>query len=124
MQAPPPLSTSLTVAYHDACHLLHAQAIAAAPRQLLRAIPNLTVVDIEESEICCGSAGTYNIERPALAATLGERKARHILATRADAVATGNIGCLVQIRNHLQRLETPLPVFHTIELIDRAYAGA
>ena len=109
------------MAYHDACHLAHAQGITAAPRRLLRAIPNLTLVEIEEGDLCCGSAGTYNIEQPALAAVLGERKTQRILATGAGAVVMGNIGCMVQIRTHLGRLRSSLAVLHTMEILDRAY---
>jgi glycolate oxidase iron-sulfur subunit len=118
---PPPLAAPLTVAYHDPCHLSHAQGITAAPRRLLGAVGNLSLVEAAEGDICCGSAGTYNIEQPALAAALGERKARHLLATGAQAVVTGNIGCIVQIRAHLDRLARPLPVLHTMEILDRAY---
>ena len=118
---PPPLAASLKVAYHDACHLAHAQAVTAEPRQLLRAIPNLTLLEIPEGEICCGSAGTYNIEQPDIAARLGQRKAVNILQTGADAVAAGNIGCLVQIKTHLQRNGRPLPLYHTMQLLDMAY---
>ncbi|MGQ0603675.1 MAG: (Fe-S)-binding protein, partial [Anaerolineales bacterium] len=129
-QSPPALSGplgiagQLTVAYHDACHLAHAQGVTSAPRRLLSHIPNLTLADIPEGEMCCGSAGTYNLEQPALAATFGERKARNILSTQAHMVVTGNIGCLIQIRTHLQRQGRPLPMYHTIELLDRAYRGA
>jgi len=122
-QDPPALGAPLLAAYHDACHLAHAQGITAAPRRLLTQIPNLTLADIPEAEMCCGSAGTYNLEQPALAATFGERKARHIASTGAQIVATGNIGCLIQIRTHLQRLGRALPVRHTFELLERAYRG-
>jgi glycolate oxidase iron-sulfur subunit len=121
--APPPLPEPLTVAYHDACHLAHAQAVTAQPRQLLRAIPNLTLVEIPEGELCCGSAGTYNIEQPEIAARLGQRKAANILKTAADAVVAGNIGCLVQIKTHLQRQGKPLPIYHTMQVLDLAYGG-
>lgn len=113
--------TPLKLAYHDACHLAHAQGITTAPRRLLEKIPNLTLVPIPEGELCCGSAGTYNIEQPEIAAQLGERKARHILSTGAQAAASGNIGCLVQIRHHLARLGGAVPVWHTMEVLDRAY---
>jgi glycolate oxidase iron-sulfur subunit len=116
-----PLPQPLTVAYHDACHLAHAQGIWGAPRRLLGAIPNLTVAEISEGDICCGSAGTYNIEQPDIAAQLGERKARNILKTEADAVCTGNIGCLVQIRTHLTKAGKPLPIWHTLEVLAQAY---
>ncbi len=118
---PKPLPAALTVAYHDACHLAHAQGITSAPRRLLSAIPNLTLTEIPEGDICCGSAGTYNIEHPAIANELGERKATNILKTPAQAVATGNIGCLIQIRNKLRAAGKPLPVEHTMELLARGY---
>jgi glycolate oxidase iron-sulfur subunit len=113
----------LKLAYHDACHLAHAQGITTAPRRLLEKIPNLTIVPIPEGELCCGSAGTYIIEQPEIAAQLGERKASHILSTGAQAVASGNIGCLVQIRSHLARLGGSVPVWHTMEVLERAYQG-
>lgn len=120
----PPASEPIKVAYHDACHLAHAQRVVDAPRRLLRAIPNLTLLDIPESELCCGSAGTYNIEQPQLADQLGQRKAQNILNTGAELVVMGNIGCMVQIRTHQQKLGRPLPVLHTMEVLDRAYRNA
>jgi glycolate oxidase iron-sulfur subunit len=122
-ETPAPLSTPLTMAYHDACHLAHAQGVSAAPRRLLLSIPNLTLAEVPEGELCCGSAGTYNLEQPETAARLGERKARHLLSTGAAAVVTGNIGCMIQIRTHLQALGRPLPIHHTLEVLDRAYRG-
>lgn len=119
--APPALPSPMTIAYHDACHLAHAQRVTSAPRALLSAIDNVTLVEIEECDVCCGSAGTYNIEQPELAARFGQRKARHVLATGAHAVVMGNIGCMVQLRTHLARLGSPLPVLHTVEVLDRAY---
>ncbi len=121
--APPALPQPLKVAYHDACHLAHAQAVTAQPRQLLRAIPNLILLEIPEGELCCGSAGTYNIEQPEIAARLGQRKAANIVKTGADAVAAGNIGCLVQIKTYLHRNGQPLPIYHTMQLLDLAYGG-
>lgn len=121
--APPPLPEPLKLAYHDACHLAHAQGVTAQPRQLLGAISNLALVEIPEGELCCGSAGTYNIEQPAIAARLGRRKAANILKTGAGAVAAGNIGCLVQIKTHLQREGKPLPIYHTMQVLDMAYRG-
>jgi glycolate oxidase iron-sulfur subunit len=120
---PPALARPLRIAYHDACHLAHAQGVTAEPRQLLRAIPGLTLVEINEGEICCGSAGTYNIEQPEIAGRLGARKAANILRTDADAVLAGNIGCMVQIRTHLQAQGRALPVYHTMQLLDMAYSG-
>ena len=118
---PKPLPQPLRVAYHDACHLAHAQGIVGAPRRLLQAIPNLTLLEIPEGEICCGSAGTYNIEQPDTANILGERKARNVLKMQADAVATGNIGCLVQLKTNLAKQGRPLPVLHSMELLARCY---
>jgi glycolate oxidase iron-sulfur subunit len=117
---PKPLPQPIKLAYHDACHLAHAQGVWGAPRRLLSAIPNLTLIEIPEGEICCGSAGTYNIEQPDIANELGERKARSILTTEAEAVATGNIGCLVQIRTHLKSAGKPMPVVHTMEVLEKA----
>lgn len=119
----PSLERELTIAYHDACHLGHAQKIRDAPRSLLAAIPGVTVVTPAEWELCCGSAGTYNIERPLIASDLGERKARNLLAAGAQLIAAGNIGCLTQIIVHLQQLGHQVPVMHTVEVLDAAYAG-
>lgn len=119
--APPPLARPLRVAYHDSCHLLHAQKVRTQPRQLLRMIPGLTLLEVPDGEICCGSAGTYNLQQPAIADELGRRKAAAILSTGAEAVVTGNIGCLTQIQVHLRRQNQPLPVYHTVELLDAAY---
>ncbi len=120
--SPPPLPKPLKVAYHDACHLAHAQGVSQPPRNLLRSISNVTLLEIPEGELCCGSAGTYNIEQPEIAARLGERKAANILRTRADAVAAGNIGCLVQIATHLKTAGQALAIYHTMQLLDMAYA--
>jgi glycolate oxidase iron-sulfur subunit len=121
IQAPPSPPKPIRLAYHDACHLAHAQGVIEAPRQLLRHIPNVTLLEIPSSEICCGSAGTYNIEQPEVAHKLGQRKAENILSTGCDAIAAGNIGCIVQIGLHLRQLNRPLPIYHTLELLDRAY---
>ena len=123
LTAPPPLPEPLQIAYHDACHLAHAQGVTTAPRRLLSGIPNLSLVNFPEADLCCGSAGTYNLEQPSTAHVLGERKARNILSSEATIVATGNIGCLVQLRNHLAAQGQPLPVLHTLEVLDRAYRG-
>jgi glycolate oxidase iron-sulfur subunit len=121
---PPALPQPLKAAYHEACHLANAQGISAGPRRLLASIPNLTLLEIAEGEMCCGSAGTYNLEQPELAAIFGERKARNILSTGADAVVTGNIGCLIQIQLYLQKLGQPLPLYHTMEVLDQAYQAS
>lgn len=123
IDAPPPLAQPLTAAYHDACHLAHAQRITAPPRRLLAQIANLRIVEIADGELCCGSAGTYNLEQPDVARALGEMKARTILATGAQAVIMGNIGCMNQIDKHLDLLGRPLPLWHTIEVLDWAYSG-
>ncbi|HEX3804329.1 MAG TPA: glycolate oxidase subunit GlcF [Solirubrobacteraceae bacterium] len=120
----PPLRGEMTIGYHDACHLAHAQKVRDAPRLLLGAIPGLKVVTPAEWELCCGSAGTYNIERPEIASRLGKRKAQALIATGAQLIAAGNIGCLTQIGTHLQKLGHELPVMHTVEVLDRAYTGA
>ncbi|MPY90671.1 MAG: 4Fe-4S dicluster domain-containing protein [Luteitalea sp.] len=117
----PPLSASLRVAYHGACHLVHAQGVSSAPRALLGRIPNLTLVEIAEPGICCGSAGTYNIDQPEIARELGQRKAQAALASNAEAIVTGNIGCIMQLRTHLATLGARVPVFHTIEILDQAW---
>jgi glycolate oxidase iron-sulfur subunit len=119
---PPALAGSLRIGYHDACHLKHAQGVHQAPRALLALIPGVETVTPNESELCCGSAGTYNIERPAIANDLGRRKAANLLATRAQLIATGNIGCATHLRVHLRRLSNELPVLHTVQILDRAYA--
>ena len=118
IESPPALPAPMTIAYHDACHLAHAQGVTDAPRRLLATVPNLTLVPIPEGEICCGSAGSYNIEQPEIAAQLGQRKAEAILSTGAQAVVTGNIGCMTQIDSHLRQLGKPLPIFHTVELLN------
>ncbi len=111
------------VAYHDACHLAHAQGVRAAPRALLAAIPGVDVVTAAESEICCGSAGIYNIVQPEPAAALGARKARHLSALAPDVVATGNPGCTVQIAAAGRSAGSPWPVVHPIEIIDASIRG-
>ncbi len=121
LRTPLPLPQPIRLAYHDACHLLHAQGIREAPRRLLASIAGVTVVEINEGDLCCGSAGTYNLDQPAIAEALGTRKVQNILQAEADAVVTGNIGCLTQIRAHLTAQGRPLPVYHTVEVLDQAY---
>lgn len=121
----PPSSPSqprpLRVVYHDACHLAHAQGERAAPRRLLALAPGVTLVEPRDWEICCGSAGIYNLEEPELAARLGRRKAEALLEGEPDVVATGNIGCLTQIESHLRRLDAEVPVRHTMEILASAH---
>ena len=123
MPDPPALAKPWKVAYQDACHLVHGQRVKAAPRALLQRIPNLTIAEIADGGYCCGSAGTYNIDQPEIARQLGERKAAAIRSTGADAVASGNIGCLTQIRTHLREGGAEIPVLHTVEILDRAFGG-
>jgi glycolate oxidase iron-sulfur subunit len=113
----------LRVAYHDACHLAHAQGVRRPPRALLRAIPELELVEIAEGEICCGSAGVYNLLEPEPATALGDRKARNVLATQPDVLAAANPGCLLHISAALRRLGHPLPTLHPIELVDASIQG-
>ena len=124
LQPPAGLSQPLKVVYQDACHLLHAQGIRAAPRHILNAIPHLTLLELHDDGLCCGSAGTYNLEQPEIAAQLGERKVEQILQTGADVVVSGNIGCLTQIQTHLKQKNKQLKALHTIQLLDRAYQNA
>ncbi len=109
------------IAYHDACHLANAQNVRREPRDLLKAIPGVELVEISDPHLCCGSAGSYNMDQPQIAASLGEKKARAVLAAKADLLATGNIGCLTQLRVHLAKLGSPLPLRHTIQILRDAY---
>ena len=111
------------VAYHDACHLAHAQSVRRQPRALLAGIPGLDVAEPLEWEVCCGSAGIYNLTQPEPAAELGRRKAANLLATGADAIAAGNPGCILQITAHLDAAGRPLPVYHPLELLDASIQG-
>jgi glycolate dehydrogenase iron-sulfur subunit len=112
----------LTVAYHDACHLAHAQGVRRPPRDLLRSIPGLELVEPAEWELCCGSAGIYNVMQPEAAEQLGRRKADNLLATGAQVIAAANPGCTMQIGAHLDG--HAIPVVHPIELLDRSLRGA
>lgn len=112
------------VAYHDSCHLQHAQKVRTQPRQLLAGIPGLTVAEMPESALCCGSAGIYNLVQPSTANELGDRKAAHIQALAPDAVATGNVGCILQMQAALGRQSgSQPPVVHTIQLLDESIRG-
>ncbi|MGH4026281.1 MAG: (Fe-S)-binding protein [Pseudonocardiaceae bacterium] len=111
-------SLELTIAYHDACHLGHAQGIRAQPRELLRAIPGLRLTEIAEADLCCGSAGVYNLLNPEPATELGDRKARNVLATGATVLVTANPGCLMQIAASVERLGPRLTLAHTVTVLD------
>jgi glycolate oxidase iron-sulfur subunit len=108
----------MRVAYHDSCHLQHAQRVRTQPRELLRQIPGLELLELAEGPLCCGSAGIYNLVQPKTANQLADRKADLIVPLAPDAVATGNIGCLLQIGSALARQGQSTPVLHTIQLID------
>ncbi len=108
----------LRVAFHDSCHLQHAQGVRAQPRQLLANIPGLELNEIPENAICCGSAGIYNLVQPDAANALGDRKAELIAPLNAEVVATGNPGCLLQLQSSLDRLGCKTRVVHTIQLVD------
>jgi glycolate oxidase iron-sulfur subunit len=110
-----------TVAYHDSCHLLHGQKIAAEPRQILQSIPGLRLVDLPESSWCCGSAGVYNLTQPEMAAELLNRKLAHIRSTGASIVATANPGCLLQLQHGAKQQGLKLRVVHPITLLAEAY---
>ncbi|HEY3899759.1 MAG TPA: heterodisulfide reductase-related iron-sulfur binding cluster [Chthoniobacter sp.] len=119
--ASPDGGSSLKIAYHDACHLANAQGVCQEPRQLLRSIPGVELCELVDAQICCGSAGTYNLDQPEIAASLGEKKARAVIATGAEVVASGNIGCLTQLRLHLARLGSPMQVRHTMQVLRDSY---
>ena len=108
----------LTVAYHDACHLAHAQRITQQPRALLRGVPGIELTEIPDGGTCCGSAGIYNLVQPAAAAELGARKASSVRSTRADLLVSGNPGCSLQIARALASDGEPMPVAHIAEVLD------
>lgn len=110
-----------SVTYHEACHLCHGQKITAQPRQVLCAIPNLQLTELPESTWCCGSAGIYNLTQPEMADNLLDRKLRHIKSTKADVVATGNPGCLLQVLNGCKRNGLEVRVAHPVTLLAEAY---
>jgi glycolate oxidase iron-sulfur subunit len=114
---------SLKVAYHDACHLQHAQGVRAQPRAVLGQIPELQILETAEAALCCGSAGIYNLVRPEPAQELGERKVRHVLDTAPDIVASGNPGCLLQLRSGLRLAGSQVPVVHMVEVVDASIRG-
>ena len=110
----------ITVAYHDACHLAHGQRVRSQPRELLRRIPGLTLVDLADSDLCCGSAGVYNLLEPEVAGELGRRKVERIRESGARVVAAGNPGCLMQIARHSRTLGVDVEVAHPVSLLARA----
>ena len=114
----------LRVAFHDSCHLQHAQGVRSQPRALLSGIPGLQLAEIPESPICCGSAGIFNLVQPDAAKSLGDRKAELISQLGADVVATGNPGCILQLQSSLARMRQRTPVVHTIQILDASLRGS
>jgi glycolate oxidase iron-sulfur subunit len=119
--APPRNRARQVVTYHESCHLCHGQKVSAQPRQLLRTIPGVELVELPEANWCCGSAGVYNLTQPEMADELLERKMKHIRSTNCEVVATGNPGCLLQIVNGAQREGLALRVVHPVTLLAEAY---
>jgi glycolate oxidase iron-sulfur subunit len=117
---PPKHPIKMKATYHDACHLRHAQQVFKQPRHLLEAVPGLELIPLNESELCCGAAGSYNLTQPDMAERLGDRKAENIRATGAKVLLTGNVGCLMQITRHLGNDITCL---HPMDLLWASYSG-
>ena len=114
----------MKVTYHDACHLCHGQQIRVQPRQLLAMIPGLELVPLEESELCCGAAGTYNLTQPEMSERLGRpQDGQHRRPPAPQVVATGNVGCILQIARKIKERGSPIEVVHPVDLLDRAYRG-
>jgi glycolate oxidase iron-sulfur subunit len=117
------LPSNMRIAYHDACHLAHAQGVRRHPRSLLAAVPGLTVCEIPEGDQCCGSAGIYNLVMPASADEIGERKVDNILLTRAEVLVSANPGCTLHLQRLLSARRIQLPALHPVEVIDRSIRG-
>jgi glycolate oxidase iron-sulfur subunit len=113
----------LSVAFQDSCHLRHAQGVTSQPRAMLGAIPGLRLLEPADQDLCCGSAGIYNLVQPQAATELGDRKAQRVLETGAQAYASANPGCLIQVSAALRRAGRPLPAFHPVELLDASIRG-
>ena len=112
---------AMTVTYHDPCHVVHGQKIRRQPRDLLAQIPGLKVVDLPEADWCCGSAGIYNLTQPEMADRLLRRKVKNVESTKAEAVVTANPGCILQIQTGLRAQGLDVPVFHLVEILDKAH---
>ena len=121
---PPTRAIKERATYHDACHLVHAQKIREAPRRLLNQIPELQLVPLAESELCCGAAGTYNLTEPEMSQQLAERKLAHIRDTQANTIVTANAGCLLQIMKEAKRQGHRLRIVHPMDLLCESYTGA
>jgi glycolate oxidase iron-sulfur subunit len=120
---PPTEPVPLKVTYHEACHLCHGQQIRSQPRMLLKSIPGLELVELPESDWCCGAAGTYNLTQPQMSTRLAERKMINVDATGAEALATANVGCMMQLMQHARLTGRKVRVVHPIDLLDAAYGG-
>lgn len=120
---PPRGEVKLRAVYQDACHLVHAQRIREQPRELLLQIPGLQLIPMNEPEICCGAAGSYNLTEPEMSDRLAERKLQNLLATEPQAIVSGNVGCSMQIQSALRRAGRDVPVVHPMELLDRSYSA-
>jgi glycolate oxidase iron-sulfur subunit len=123
---PPVMSHAVeqTVTYHDACHLIHAQQVAAEPRALLAAVPGLTLVPLPESDICCGAAGTYNLTEPKMAADLAARKLSNIASTGCATCVAGNVGCAMHLQSQARQRGQRLEILHPVQILHRAVFGA
>ena len=113
----------MRVAYHDACHLAHAQSVRQEPRSLLASIPGVTLVPVADADICCGSAGIFNLVQPAMAAELGDRKATAIADAQPDIIATTNPGCMLQIGAAFRARGQDRPIVHVVEILDASIRG-
>jgi glycolate oxidase iron-sulfur subunit len=113
----------LRAAYHDACHLCHGQQIRRQPRQLLEMIPGLELVPLNESEICCGAAGSYNLTEPEMAERLGQRKVKNILESQVQAVFAGNVGCALQMGRYLRKQQSKVWNAHPVDALWASYSG-
>ena len=122
-RAPERSPLELRVAFQESCHLAHAQRVRSEPRELLRSIPGLELLEPAEQELCCGSAGIYNLLQPEAARSLGDRKAANVLATEPDLYVSANPGCLLQVSAALRRAGRPLPAAHPVELLDASIRG-
>ena len=114
---------NLTAAYHDACHLAHAQRLRQLPRDLLAKIPGLTLIPLAESDLCCGAAGTYNLEHPQMAADLANRKLDNIAAAKADVLIASNAGCASHLQSQAKARNQTLKIVHPVELIHQSVFG-
>ena len=121
----PPMNWNVneTITYHDACHLAHAQKVTTQPRQLLASVPGLKLVPLPESDMCCGAAGTYNLEHPEMATSLAARKLNNIAATGATTCATGNVGCAMHIGSEADARGAKIRIVHPVEILHAAVFG-